>query len=98
MISVVVIGRNEAARLGACMEAIHASLGVLSHEIVYVDSHSTDDSVAIAKRTARAALSLKQKTPRPALGAMSEPKKPGANTCCSWTGTCSSKRAFAKRP
>jgi len=49
MISVVVIGRNEAARLGACMEAIHASLGVLSHEIVYVDSHSTDDSVAIAK-------------------------------------------------
>jgi len=49
MISVVVIGRNEAARLGACMEAIHASLGVLSHEIVYVDSRSTDDSVAIAK-------------------------------------------------
>ena len=49
MISVVVIGRNEAARLGACMEAIHASLGVLSYEIVYVDSRSTDDSIAIAK-------------------------------------------------
>lgn len=49
MISVVVIGRNESACLGACMEAIHASLGVLSHEIVYVDSRSTDDSVAIAK-------------------------------------------------
>jgi len=49
MISVVVIGRNEAARLGACMEAIHASLGVLSHEIIYVDSRSTDDSVSIAR-------------------------------------------------
>ena len=49
MISVVVIGRNEAARLGACMEAIHTSLGVLSHEIVYVDSRSTDDSIAITR-------------------------------------------------
>jgi len=49
MISVVVIGRNEAARLGACMESIRSSLGVLSHEIIYVDSKSTDDSVAIAK-------------------------------------------------
>ena len=49
MISVVVIGRNEAARLGACMESIRSSLGVLSHEILYIDSRSTDDSVAIAK-------------------------------------------------
>ena len=49
MISVVVIGRNEAARLGACMESIRSSLGVLSHEILYIDSRSTDDSVALAK-------------------------------------------------
>ena len=49
MISVVVIGRNEAARIGACLESIRSSLGVLSHEIIYVDSRSTDDSVAIAK-------------------------------------------------
>ena len=49
MISVVVIGRNEAARLHACMESIHRSLSILSHEILYVDSRSTDDSVAIAK-------------------------------------------------
>ena len=49
MISVVVIGRNEAARLGACMASIRSSLSVLSHEILYIDSRSTDDSVAIAR-------------------------------------------------
>ena len=49
MISVVVIGRNEAAHLGACMKSIRSSLGVLSYEIIYVDSRSSDDSVAIAK-------------------------------------------------
>ena len=49
MISVVVIGRNEGERLSRCMERIHAALGVLAHEIVYVDSRSTDDSVARAK-------------------------------------------------
>ena len=49
MISVIVIGRNEAGRLGACMESIHAALGVLSHEFIYVDSRSSDDSVSIAR-------------------------------------------------
>ena len=49
MISVVVIGRNEGARLDLCMESIRSALGVLAHEIVYVDSRSTDDSVARAK-------------------------------------------------
>lgn len=48
MISVVVIGRNEAARLHGCMESIHDALRVLAHEILYVDSRSTDESVAIA--------------------------------------------------
>jgi len=49
MISVVVIGKNEGARLDACMESIHAALGILAHEIIYVDSRSTDDSIARAK-------------------------------------------------
>ena len=49
MISVVVIGRNEGERLHACMESIHAALTILSHEIIYVDSRSTDGSVHIAK-------------------------------------------------
>jgi len=49
MISVVVIGKNEGARLNQCMESIRASLSILAHEIIYVDSRSTDDSIARAK-------------------------------------------------
>ena len=49
MISVVVIGKNEGARLDSCMESIHAALGILAHEIIYVDSRSTDDSIGRAK-------------------------------------------------
>ncbi|MBR4040251.1 MAG: glycosyltransferase [Clostridia bacterium] len=49
MISAIVIGRNEGARLQACIESIRASLGILAHEIIYVDSRSSDDSVKIAK-------------------------------------------------
>lgn len=49
MISVVVIGRNEGARLSACLESIRSALGILAHEIIYVDSRSTDDSVSRAK-------------------------------------------------
>ena len=49
MISVIVIGKNEGARLGTCLSSVKKALGVLSHEVIYVDSRSTDDSVAIAK-------------------------------------------------
>ncbi len=49
MISVVVIGRNEGARLTRCLESIASALNVLKHEVLYVDSRSTDDSIAIAK-------------------------------------------------
>ncbi len=49
MISVVVIGRNEGARLDLCMESVRSALGVLAHEIIYVDSRSTDDSLPRAK-------------------------------------------------
>lgn len=49
MISVVVIGRNEGARIDACMESIRSALSLLSHEIIYVDSRSADDSLARAR-------------------------------------------------
>ena len=49
MISVVVIGKNEGERLDGCMESIRSALGILSHEIIYVDSRSSDDSVSRAK-------------------------------------------------
>lgn len=49
MISVVVIGKNEGARLESCMESIRSALGIFSHEIIYVDSRSTDDSLQRAK-------------------------------------------------
>ena len=63
MISVVVIGRNEGARLDLCMQSIHAALGVLAHEIVYVDSRSADDSLERAKACgARCFLLSEEKT------------------------------------
>ena len=49
MISVIVIGRNEGARLDSCMDSIRTALGVLAHEVLYVDSRSTDDSLARAR-------------------------------------------------
>ena len=52
MISVIVIGKNEAERIGSCMQSIKDAMGVMLHEIVYVDSRSTDESVRIARRWA----------------------------------------------
>jgi GT2 family glycosyltransferase len=46
VIGIVVIGRNEGKRLIACLESIRSVIG----NIVYVDSGSTDDSVATAKQ------------------------------------------------
>jgi GT2 family glycosyltransferase len=45
-VGLVVIGRNEAARLGACLSSIPAGLA----GVVYVDSGSHDASVRIARR------------------------------------------------
>lgn len=41
----VVIGRNEGARLVACLTSLQGQVG----QVVYVDSGSTDDSVAVAQ-------------------------------------------------
>ncbi|HVX84435.1 MAG TPA: glycosyltransferase [Phycisphaerae bacterium] len=58
-LGVVIIGRNEGARLGACMASVRKSQGFEGEgpggatgggiPIVYVDSASTDDSVALAR-------------------------------------------------
>ncbi|MEO1014484.1 MAG: glycosyltransferase [Pseudomonadota bacterium] len=47
-IGYIAIGRNEGARIGACL----ASLTALSDRVVYVDSASSDDSVSIAESLA----------------------------------------------
>lgn len=45
LVAAVVIGRNEGARLRRCIESVQAQVPV----VVYVDSGSTDDSVAFAR-------------------------------------------------
>jgi glycosyltransferase involved in cell wall biosynthesis len=48
-VSVVVIGRNEGARLLRCLESVHqARSPEVQLEIIYVDSASSDESVAAA--------------------------------------------------
>ncbi len=49
-VSVVVIGRNEGDRLERCLQSVaQAHWGSTSHELIYVDSRSTDQSVASAQ-------------------------------------------------
>ncbi len=63
MISVIVIGKNEAQRIGSCLQSIKDAMGVMLHEIIYVDSRSQDDSAAIARRWgARCFLLSEEKT------------------------------------
>lgn len=52
MISFIVIGRNEGLKLVACLESIVRAAKLLKHErheVIYVDSSSTDNSVSLAK-------------------------------------------------
>ncbi len=50
-LSFVVIGYNEAERLGACLESVRdADLDGVACEVIYVDGGSKDDSLAIAGR------------------------------------------------
>ena len=63
MISVIVIGKNEGERLVACLRSIQTALSALAHEVVYVDSCSTDQSLQTAKALgARCFLLAEQKT------------------------------------
>lgn len=56
---IVVIGRNEGERLRACLD----SLAELSAPVVYVDSGSTDDSIALATAYGVDVISLDPSTP-----------------------------------
>ena len=63
MISVIVIGKNEGERLVACLKSIRTALSALAHEVVYVDSCSTDQSLQTAKALgARCFLLAERKT------------------------------------
>lgn len=49
LLSIVVIGRNEGARLQRCLESVHRMHGLDGEkELIYVDSASTDGSLQIA--------------------------------------------------
>jgi len=48
-VSVVIIGRNEGERLRQCLASVdQAQWQILSHDVWYVDSRSTDDSMRVA--------------------------------------------------
>jgi len=49
-LSIVVIGRNEGARLAKCLDSIGQVQSVFVKEIIYVDSASTDGSPELASR------------------------------------------------
>ena len=49
-VSVIIIGRNEGQRLQRCIASVQqADWGTLQHDICYVDSRSTDNSLALAQ-------------------------------------------------
>lgn len=59
MLSFIVIGRNEGWKLSNCLKSIYRaanSSGLKDFEVIYVDSNSTDDSVARAKEFERVAV------------------------------------------
>lgn len=68
-VSVVVIGRNEGERLERCLHSVHAAdWEGLTYELIYVDSGSTDDSLAIAQRCHAQTLHIASAQPSAAAG------------------------------
>lgn len=68
-ISVVVIGRNEGERLPRCLQSVRqAQWDSLPWELIYVDSHSSDDSVAVARQAGAQVLTLGEAAPCAAAG------------------------------
>jgi glycosyltransferase involved in cell wall biosynthesis len=69
LISVVVIGRNEGARLEQCLRSVAAMEQVgFTTETIYVDSGSSDGSVELASRLEAATIGLKLARPTAAAG------------------------------
>ena len=58
-VGVVAIGRNEGERLRRCLESMPPDLG----GVVYVDSNSTDGSVALAREHTLAPELAPERTP-----------------------------------
>jgi glycosyltransferase involved in cell wall biosynthesis len=48
-VTFVVIGRNEEKNLGRCLESVLRQIAGSTHDVIYVDSRSTDRSVEIAR-------------------------------------------------
>jgi glycosyltransferase involved in cell wall biosynthesis len=67
-IGVVAIGRNEGQRLRGCLASVKGSAG----QVVYVDSGSTDESVAIAEQIDVAIVQLEASSPFTAARARNE--------------------------
>lgn len=69
LVSAVVIGRNEGARLVRCLRSVFAMRQEqFSLEVIYVDSGSTDGSVATAKAEGARTIELRPERPSAALG------------------------------
>ena len=69
MISVVVIGRNEGERLRCCLQSVQAmQRGSWQVELIYVDSGSSDGSVALAEGLGARTFALRPERPTAALG------------------------------
>ena len=67
-VAAVVIGRNEGARLIACLEALQGQVG----QVVYVDSGSSDGSVAAAEELGAEVVALDMSKPFTAARARNE--------------------------
>lgn len=67
-LSVVVIGRNEGARLERCLQSVRAMRWDGGMELIYVDSGSRDGSVALAQRLGAKTIALAPQRPTAALG------------------------------
>ena len=69
VLSVVVIGRNEEARLEACLRSVwHMVDAGLALEVIYVDSGSTDGSVRLAEALGAFVIELRSPRPTAAMG------------------------------
>jgi glycosyltransferase involved in cell wall biosynthesis len=67
-LSVVVIGRNEGARLERCLTSIHRMERPGEIEVIYVDSASVDGSPALASSMGAKVISVQPSRPTAALG------------------------------
>lgn len=68
-VSVVVIGRNEGARLSDCLQSVRqVQWQGLRWELLYVDSHSGDGSPGVARRLGAQVLCLGEQPPCAAAG------------------------------